>query len=138
MVFLVKFITSRLLLTVGAMAATLMVTFNVYAETELPAGNMRAGAQIYNAVCKGCHEVSIAPTLRGVLNRPIASVESFTGYSEGLKSKSDLTWTKENLSLFLIDPGKFAPGTQMVQMIPELQKRADLIAFLEALPPPRN
>jgi cytochrome c len=97
-----------------------------------------AGADLYNSVCKGCHGVSIAPTLRGVVGRPIASVATFAGYSEGLKAKSSLTWTKENLDVFLTSPADFAPGTQMTQKIPEAQRRADIIAYLESLPPPKE
>ena len=99
--------------------------------------NAKAGAEIYNAVCKGCHDVSIAPTLRGIINRPIASVGAFAGYSEGLKAKQSLSWTKENLDTFLTAPMEFAPGTLMVQTITEAQQRADIIAFLQKLPPPR-
>ena len=105
---------------------------------ETLSGDPRAGSQTYNAVCKGCHSVSIAPTLRGILDRPIASIESFTGYSDGLKAKQSSTWTEENLNAFLINPGEFAPGTLMIQTIPDAQQRADLIAFLKALPPPRR
>ena len=76
-------------------------------------GDPEAGAETYNTVCKGCHGVSIAPTLRGVIGRPIASVATFTGYSEALKSKSAMSWTEANLDAFLTAPGTFAPGTLM-------------------------
>lgn len=108
------------------------------AIAELPPGNVNAGAKIYNDVCKACHEVSIAPTLRGIINRPIASVDSFFGYTDGLKTKKDLQWSKENLDKFLTNPGAFAPGTDMVQVIADAQDRANIVAFLEALPPPRK
>ena len=97
-----------------------------------------AGAELYNSVCKGCHGVSIAPTLRGVIGRPVASVASFPAYTEALKAKQGLTWTKENLNTFLTDPAKFAPGTLMTQVVADAQTRADIIAFLETLPPPRE
>jgi cytochrome c2 len=94
-----------------------------------------AGAEIYNAVCKGCHGVAIAPPLRGIIDRPIASVASFPGYSAGLKSKRSMTWTASNLDAFLTSPTTFAPGTLMVQTIPEAQRRADLIAYLGSMSP---
>lgn len=119
-------------LTAGAFTA------NTQAQSDLPTGDPRAGAEVYETVCKGCHSVSIAPTLRGVVRRPIASVKSFTGYSEGLNARQSAAWTKENLDTFLSDPASFAPGTLMVQTIPEAQKRADIIAFLDMLPPPRE
>jgi len=101
-------------------------------------GDAEAGAEIYSAVCKGCHGVSIAPTLRGVINRPIASVTTFLGYSSALKAKNSLTWTEANLNAFLSSPNEFAPGTMMTNSIPEAQRRADLIAYLVSLPPPRE
>ncbi|HTE40844.1 MAG TPA: c-type cytochrome [Steroidobacteraceae bacterium] len=97
-----------------------------------------AGAEVYSSVCKGCHGVSIAPTLRGILKRPIASIQSFGGYSAGLKAKQGETWTEANLNAFLTSPTEFAPGTLMTQTIPEAQRRADVIAYLASLPPPRE
>lgn len=96
-----------------------------------------AGAETYNTVCKGCHGVSIAPTLRGVVGRRIASVATFAGYSDALKARSAMSWTEANLEAFLTAPGAFAPGTLMTQTIPDAQQRADLIAYLTTLPPPR-
>ena len=97
-----------------------------------------AGAEIYNAVCKGCHGVSIAPTLRGVINRPIASVTTFLGYSSALKAKNSETWTAANINAFITAPNTFAPGTMMTTSVPDAQQRADLIAYLASLPPPRE
>jgi cytochrome c len=102
------------------------------------AGDEEAGGELYAAECKGCHAVSIGPSLRGLMNRPIASVAAFTGYSEGLKSKSALTWTDANLDAFLSAPNDFAPGTLMVKAVPDAQARANLIAYLVTLPPPRT
>ena len=108
------------------------------AQAELPTGDANAGAQTYRNVCNGCHWVSIAPTLRGIIDRPVASVATFYGYTDALKAKKDLTWSIENLNKFLSNPGEFAPGTDMVQTIADAQERADIIAFLKTLPPPRN
>ena len=57
-----------------------------------PVGDAEAGAELYATECRGCHAVSIAPTLRGVIGRPIASVGAFTGYSDGLKARAADTW----------------------------------------------
>jgi cytochrome c len=100
-------------------------------------GDPDAGAETYTTVCKGCHGVSIAPTLRGVIGRPIAGITTFAGYSDALKAKSAMTWTEANLDAFLTAPAAFAPGTLMTQTIPDAQRRADLIAYLATLPPPR-
>src|SRR5688572_61504 len=100
-------------------------------------GDAEAGAQLYASVCKGCHGVSIAPTLRGVVGRQIAGVQSFPAYSDALKAKGDQTWTPELLDRFLQAPAEFAPGALMTQVVADPQMRADLIAYLAELPPPR-
>ena len=118
-----------------AAAAVVLVFFALPARAVEP--DAEAGAETYNNICKGCHGVSIAPTLRGIVGRPVASVATFAGYSDALKAKSALTWTEANLDAFLTAPGTFAPGTLMTQTIPDAQLRAALIAYLATLPPPR-
>jgi cytochrome c len=109
----------------------LAVTAPVHAEQ----GDPEAGADLYNSVCKACHAVNIGPSLRGVVGRRIASVDSFQGYSAGLKALKDRTWTPELLDKFLQGPAELAPGTLMTQVVPEAQTRADLIAYLATLTP---
>jgi cytochrome c len=104
--------------------------------TSSVVGDADAGAELYSSVCKECHGVSLAPTLRGVVGRPIASVESFD-YSDALMAKKSMTWTEANLNAFLSSPADFAPGTQMTKSIKDAQFRADIIAYLATLPPPR-
>jgi cytochrome c len=99
-------------------------------------GDADAGAELYSSVCKECHGVSIAPSLRGVVGRPIASVEFFD-YSDALMAKKSMTWTEANLNAFLSSPAEFAPGTQMTKSIDDAQTRADIIAYLATLPPPK-
>jgi cytochrome c len=101
-------------------------------------GDAEAGAELYSAECRGCHAVSIAPTLRGVIGRRIASVAEFFGYSDGLKSRSGETWSESNLDAFLTAPSAFVPGTLMVKALPDAQQRADVIAYIATLPPPRQ
>jgi len=115
-------------------AALIATLLSVTAAAD---GDPDAGAELYNSVCKGCHGVSIAPTLRGVIGRRIASVESFAAYTDALKAKRDLTWTADLLDQFLQAPTQFAPGTLMTQVVPDPQVRADVIAYLATLPPPR-
>ena len=98
------------------------------------AGDADAGAEIYATDCRGCHAVSIAPTLRGVLNRPIASVVAFPSYSEALKAKSAETWTEANLDTYLTKPAAYVKGTRMAFAgIPDAKKRKDVIAYLKTL-----
>jgi cytochrome c len=99
-------------------------------------GDPDAGAEIYSSVCKECHGVSLAPTLRGVVGRPIASVKSFD-YSDALEVKKAMAWTEANLDAFLSSPDDFAPGTQMNKKVADPQSRADVIAYLATLPPPK-
>jgi cytochrome c len=129
------------LFAVAGLAALAAVAASAGAQvTPAPAlaGDAEAGAELYSAECRGCHAVSIAPTLRGVIGRPIASVVAFTGYSEGLKSRSGEAWSEANLGAFLTAPAAFAPGTQMVKSLPDAQQRADVIAYIATLPPPRQ
>lgn len=102
------------------------------------AGDADVGAELFAADCRGCHSVSIAPTLRGVIDRPAASVAAFPGYSDALKAKVGVTWTAANLNAFLSDPQAFAPGGLMTKSVVDAQQRADIIAYLTALPPPRQ
>jgi cytochrome c len=102
-------------------------------------GDASAGAEIFDSVCEECHgAAATAPTLRGIIGRPVASIESFDGYSDALKAKKSLTWTAANLDMFLKSPKDFVPGTLMYKKVPDAKDRADVIAFLASLPPPRN
>jgi cytochrome c len=113
----------------------ILLVLAVTAPVHAAEGDPDAGADLYNSVCKGCHGVNIGPSLRGVVGRHIASVESFQGYSEALKALKDRTWTPELLDKFLQGPAELAPGTLMTQVVPEAQTRADLIAYLATLTP---
>lgn len=101
-------------------------------------GDPDAGADLYSAECRGCHSVSIGPTLRGLIGRPAASVAGFGGYSDALKAKAGLVWTEANIDAFLTGPQAFAPGTLMTKAITDPQQRADIIAYITTLPPPRQ
>jgi cytochrome c len=102
-------------------------------------GDANAGAEIFDSVCEECHgAAATAPTLRGIIGRPFASIDSFDGYSDALKAKKSLTWTPANLDSFLKSPKDFVPGTLMYKTVPDAKDRADIIAFLASLPPPRN
>jgi cytochrome c len=88
-------------------------------------------------LCKICHTFDqggatlIGPNLYNVVNKDIASTEGF-GFTGGLKGK-DGDWTYENLDVWLTNPQAFAPGTSMVfPGIPDLKKRANVIAFLRS------
>jgi len=102
-------------------------------------GDANAGAELFDSVCEECHgAAATAPTLRGIIGRPAASIESFEGYSDALKAKKSLIWTAANLNLFLKSPKDFVPGTLMYKTVPDEKDRADIIAYLASLPPPRK
>lgn len=102
-------------------------------------GDPEKGAEQFEATCAECHgAAATAPTLRGVIGREVASVDSFTVYSEGLKAKKPMKWTKDALDAYITAPSKFVPGSLMFRAYPDAQMRADVIAFIETLPPPRE
>lgn len=129
--------TVQLLALVSVMGAVFALDVAAQEPVQV-SGDAKAGSEVYATECRGCHAVSIAPTLRGVIGRPIASVAGFGGYSEGLKAKASDTWTEANLDAFLKAPGEFAPGTLMIKSIDDPQVRADIIAYITTLPPPRS
>jgi cytochrome c len=87
------------------------------------------------ALCKVCHSFDkggptiLGPNLYGVVGHKIATHEGFN-YTPGLKGHGG-EWTFENLDKWLTNPQVFAAGTSMAfPGIPDLQKRADVIAYL--------
>ena len=104
----------------------------------MPAGDADRGAEQFEATCAECHgAAATAPTLRGIIGREVASIESFYGYSEAMKAKKPMKWTKENIFAYLKSPPSFIPNNLMYREYPDAQMRADIIAFLETLPPPK-
>lgn len=126
-------------LTIAATTGVLLLgAAGAWAGAEtLPSGDEEAGGELYAAQCKGCHTVSIAPSLRGIADRPLASQPEFHGYSDALKSRAAETWTVANLDAFLRSPTTFAPGTRMVMSVADPQARADIIAYIRSLPSKR-
>lgn len=140
----VKWRKTGFLTAATTVAASAILAWHASAQTPSGptspiAGDANAGADLYDSVCAECHgAAATAPTLRGIIGRPVASVASFDGYSEALKSKKSLAWTPANLDAFLKSPKDFIPGTLMYKTVPDANDRADIIAYLATLPPPRN
>lgn len=95
------------------------------------------GAQLA-VLCSGCHgdpeqhrPDMVGPTLDGMFDRPIASVEGYE-YSEALKAfRNGGPWTPEQLDDFLASPQGFAPGTKMgFQGLLSAEDREALISHL--------
>jgi glucose/arabinose dehydrogenase len=79
------------------------------------------GTGLINMNCLGCHHfgptnpADFAPSLSGLLNRPIASDDY--EYSPALRAKQKLgKWTPQLLTQFIADPAKFSVGTTMLPL----------------------
>ena len=96
------------------------------------------GKAAFNTMCSVCHSVQKTggpvegPNLLGVVGRKAASEPEFTKYSPALKA-SGLTWSKETLNKFLMNPGEMVPGTFMPIQISDDKTRADVVAYLATL-----
>lgn len=117
----------------GAPAATDVATLDGVQFASLT-GNAVAGKTVF-AACRTCHVTDpgvnrIGPSLAGIVGRPASSVAGFA-YSPA-NHNSGITWTKEKLFQYLENPQRVVPGTKMIfPGIPDAQRRADLIAYLE-------
>lgn len=97
-------------------------------------GDAAAGKRVF-AQCRSCHEVQegvnkTGPSLAGIVGRPAGSVDGYN-YSEA-NANSGLTWTEEQMYVYLEDPRGTIPGTKMVfPGLRDAQDRADVIAYLK-------
>jgi cytochrome c len=98
-------------------------------------GDATKGAAVFRQ-CQTCHvkEVGVnkvGPSLAGIVGRPAGTIPGFR-YSDANKN-SGITWTEQELYVYLEDPKKKVPGTIMAFVgIKDSQKRADLIAYLKS------
>jgi len=65
---------------------------------------------------------------RGVVGRPVASVDGFP-YSKALSSQK-FVWDEATLDKWLADPPVLVPGTAMGIRVRSAEDRADIIAYL--------
>ncbi len=117
----------------GAPAATDVATLDGTTFASFT-GNAAAGKTVF-AQCRTCHVTDAGvnktgPSLNGIIGRKAGTVAGFS-YSPA-NANSGITWTKEKLFQYLENPQRVIPKTKMVFAgIPDAQKRADLIAYLE-------
>lgn len=117
----------------GPPAATDVATIDGVQFASLT-GNAAAGRTVF-AACRTCHVTDagvnkIGPSLAGIVGRTAGTVAGFA-YTPA-NSGSGITWTKEKLFQYLENPQRVVPGTKMIfPGIPDAQRRADLIAYLE-------
>ena len=94
-----------------------------------------AGEKVF-AACRTCHVFDegvnrVGPSLHKIVGRKAGSVAGFS-YSDANKN-SGITWTPDVLFAYLEDPKGYIPGTKMAfPGVKDAQKRADLVAYLEA------
>jgi cytochrome c len=93
-------------------------------------------------VCTACHTLDkgqpnrIGPNLYGVYGAAVAEGRGGFDFSDALKKHDKEKWDADLLNDWLADPAKFAPGTKMTFAgIPQPQRRADVIAYLNSLSP---
>ncbi len=94
------------------------------------------GEQVFKK-CAACHNAepgganAIGPGLYGVMGKPLAAHPGFA-FTDALKGVGG-SWGWDNMSAWLANPKKYAPGTKM--SFPGLsnpEDRANVIAFLNA------
>lgn len=113
----------------GAAAAEKPIAF--YLASADPA----KGEQVFKK-CAACHNAdkggpnALGPNLWGVLGEGVGKGAHGFAFSDALASKGGV-WEWQNLSDWLHNPKKFAPGTKMTFAgLSKPEDRADLIAFL--------
>ncbi len=117
----------------GPPAATDVTTLDGVAFASLT-GNAAAGKLVF-AQCRTCHVTDAGvnktgPSLNGIIGRKSGSVAGFN-YSPA-NAASGVTWSKEKLFQYLEKPQRVIPKTKMIFAgLPDAQKRADVIAYLE-------
>jgi len=102
-------------------------------------GQARAqdGAQIFKTNCTVCHSAEpgqgkIGPPLFGVVGRKAGTAPNYD-YSEAMKN-SGLTWTPDQLEIYLANPMGVVPNTKMLFVgLKNAADRKALIGFLATL-----
>lgn len=92
--------------------------------------------------CLSCHSVAdttpkIGPHLRGIVGRPIASIEGFA-YSQAMKDYAATAgaWDEAKLDSYLTKPNAVVAGTKMAfGGIAKAEERANIIAYLKTVTP---
>jgi cytochrome c len=106
-------------------------------EFYLASADPTKGEQVFKK-CTACHNAdqgganALGPNLWGVLGEPIGKGAHGFAFSEALSGKGG-NWDWNNLSTWLANPKKFAPGTKMTFAgLSNPEDRANVIAFLNA------
>lgn len=117
----------------GPLAATDMSTVDGTTLASFT-GNAANGKLVF-AQCRTCHVTDagvnkIGPSLNNIIGSKAGKVPGYN-YSAA-NAGAGFVWTKEKLFQFLEKPQRVIPQTKMIYGgLPDAQKRADLIAYLE-------
>lgn len=128
----------------SAVLVTLAALRSITPVEAQDGGDALRGQHVFRK-CATCHVINpsstalLAPPLQGVIGRAAATIPGFE-YSDIMKiaGQRGLVWTKDALFHFLDRPDQFIPGTYMTFAGLEPGERADVIAYLETLNPPKN
>ena len=106
-------------------------------ETLLATADPAKGEQVFKK-CVSCHKIDaggangLGPNLHGVVGEAIGSGHGGFAFSDALKSHGG-NWDWKNLSDWLHNPKKFAPGTKMTFAgLGNAEDRANVIAYLNS------
>ena len=92
-----------------------------------------ADDKIFNK-CKACHgfeKNKLGPHLKGIIGRPIASVEGYR-YSKAMLEFKGFIWDEVNMGIWLQNPRKMIPKTKMIFSGIKKEKELDeLIEYLK-------
>lgn len=117
----------------------LRATYTVSASEIEAQDPLDLGRQLF-AQCVLCHAPSrddaVAPSLSGIIGRPIASDDDFQHYSPALMSfaEKEGTWSDTALDRFLSSPRSAVPGTTMgFDGLESARDRAAVLAYLATL-----
>jgi cytochrome c len=116
-------------------AAAIVLLTALASSSHAQDGNAARGRTLFQQQCAACHAMAdarhgVGPSLQGLMGRAAGAAEGYA-YSDALKQWGQ-PWTPANLDAFLSDPAKQAPGTRMVQKVPNAQVRKDIMRYLSA------
>ncbi|MEE4124582.1 c-type cytochrome [Pseudomonas viridiflava] len=105
--------------------------------TAQGAGDAEAGKAVFTRLCSGCHKIgpgarsAFGPPLNGIIGSKAGQHPDYV-YTDAMKN-SGITWTREQLTTYIKDPGEVVPGTRMkLWWMGNDQRMEDLLEYLDA------
>ncbi len=120
-------------------ASVLLVCVSL-AHPNASAQEVPAGERLFQQRCAACHATQVGqprlgPHLSGIVGRKAGSVEG-ANYSQPLRD-AGFAWDTAQLNAYLANPAGLVRGTTMAISVPNADERAQLVAYLASLAPPR-